>query len=223
MKKLTCIFITLLIGLFIAEAAFAKRVEIAIEAEHPHEIVAPMKVDDDPNASRGKFIWMEGKPATGGGGAGYATYIINIPTADKYAVWGQVIAWDGNSDSFWVTFVPPDPADENPQASGNTDYRWATAQGATWHWDRINAWKDGGTFDREWKMDVGEHKLTIWVREDATMLDALFITNNLSADPGSAGARLPTDKEVELWLKGMQAVKSAGKVAMTWGNIKLRY
>ena len=40
-----------------------------------------MIIADDKNASDGKFIWMEGDPATGGGGKGYAEFIINIPAA----------------------------------------------------------------------------------------------------------------------------------------------
>ena len=73
-------------------------VEIALEAELANEIVEPMIIADDKNASDGKFIWMEGAAATGGGGKGYAEFIINIPQPDTYALWGQVIAWDGNSD-----------------------------------------------------------------------------------------------------------------------------
>ena len=45
-------------------------VEIALEAELANEIVEPMIIADDKNASDGKFIWMEGAPATGGGGVG---------------------------------------------------------------------------------------------------------------------------------------------------------
>ena len=40
-----------------------------------------MKVDDNAvgrGASNGKFIWMEGKPTTGGG-EGSAKFVINIP------------------------------------------------------------------------------------------------------------------------------------------------
>jgi len=38
-----------------------------------------MIVDDDDvgkDASNGKFIWMEGKPATGGGGTGYGDTLL---------------------------------------------------------------------------------------------------------------------------------------------------
>ena len=82
-------------------------VEIALEAELAQEIVEPMIIDDEEkDASDGKYIWMAGAAATGGGGAGHADFIVNIPEPGKYALWGHVIAWDGNSDSFWVTWQP---------------------------------------------------------------------------------------------------------------------
>ena len=102
-------------------------VEIALEAELAQDIVDPMIIDDDKDASDGKFIWMEGEPVAGGGGAGHADFIINIPEPGKYALWGHVIAWDGNSDSFWVTWQPADP-EEDAQKTQNTQFslgRWS--------------------------------------------------------------------------------------------------
>ena len=58
----------------------------AIEAEKAGKVEAPMIVSDDAKASGGKFIWMEGKPATGGGGTGWAEWSINIPKAGTYAL-----------------------------------------------------------------------------------------------------------------------------------------
>ena len=93
----------------------AKEVEIALEAELAQRIEEPMKIDDDAvgkGASNGKFIWMEGKPVAGGGGKGWAEFEIPIQEKGKYAIWGRVIAWDGNSDSFWVIWKPADPDED---------------------------------------------------------------------------------------------------------------
>ena len=70
-------------------------------------------------------------------------------------------------------------------------FRWAVAGGAVWHWDRINAWLDGGKPEREWEFkQPSETTLRIAVR-DATMLDTLFITSNVKAkDPSAANVRL---------------------------------
>ena len=198
-------------------------VEIALEAELAQEIVEPMIIADDKDASDKKFIWMEGEPVAGGGGTGHADFIVNIPEPGKYALWGHVIAWDGNSDSFWVTWEPADPK-EDAQATQNTQFRWGVAQGAAWHWDRINHWLDGGTFEREWKFNkAGETLLRIAVREDATMLDAIFVTTNVKATVADqANVRLPTDKDRKIQIEGL-AVDAKGKAATTWGSLKRVY
>ena len=122
--------------------------------------------------------------------------------------------------SFWVTWQPADP-DEDAQVTQNTEFRWGVAQGAAWHWDRINHWLDGGTFEREWKFkEAGETVLRIGVREDATMLDAIFVTTNLKAT--EADLRLPTDKDRKIQVEGL-AVDAKDKVATTWGALKRAY
>ena len=215
--------LVMLIGFIYGTVRLDAEVEIALEAELANEIVEPMIISDDKDASDGKFIWMEGAPVAGGGGAGHADFIINIPEPGKYALWGHVIAWDGNSDSFWVTWQPADP-DENAQQTQNTQFRWGVGQGAAWHWDRINHWLDGGTFDREWKFNKkGETFLRIAVREDATMIDAIFATTNVKATaPDQANVRLPNDRDRKIQVEGL-AVSAQGKAATTWGTLKRVY
>ncbi len=185
----------------------------AIEAEMADTIEAPMIVADDDAASGGQFIWVEGPPVTGGGGEGWAEYNIHMPEAGTYALWGKVIAWDGNSDSFWVTWQPADP-DEDAQATQNTEFRWSVAQSAEWHWDRINHWLDGGTFEREWEIDAGETTLRIAVREDAAMLDVIYITDNLSEDEAEVNPRDPGPED------SLTPVEPQDKLATTWGKLK---
>ena len=226
MKYSTILLLATLTVFLCGIAGLGAVVEIALEAELAQEIVEPMVIDDGKHAkgaSDGKFIWMEGEPVAGGGGAGHADFIINIPEPGKYALWGHVIAWDGNSDSFWVTWEPADPK-ENAQATQNTQFRWGVGQGAEWHWDRINHWLDGGTFDREWKFNkAGETLLRIAVREDATMLDAIFVTTNVKATAADqANVRLPTDKDRKIQIEGL-AVDAKGKAATTWGGLKQAY
>ncbi|MGB9595353.1 MAG: hypothetical protein ACPL7B_03650 [Candidatus Poribacteria bacterium] len=207
--------------------------ELAIEAELAHKIVPPITIGvpkdakdkggpepDEP--SNGRFIWIPGGPtASSQDNQGYIEFEITIPKKAKYAIWGRVIAWDGNSDSFWVIWRPADP-DENPQQVQKQDYRWAVAQGNAWHWNRVNKWLDAGTFNREWELDKGDSVLRIYGREDATMLDCLFITDNLAADAGTVSARVPTKEEINAWIQGKQklAVVSNGKISTTWASIK---
>ena len=184
----------------------------AIEAEMADVIEAPMIVADDADASGGQYVWMEGPPATGGGGEGWVEYSLNLP-AGIYALWGKVIAEDGNSDSFWVTWQPADP-DENAQETENTEFRWGVGQGAEWHWDRINHWLDGGTFEREWEQPGGDTTLRIAVREDATKLDVIFITDNLSEDEAEVSPRDPGPED------SLTPVEPQDKLATTWGKLK---
>ena len=136
---------------------------------------------------------------------------------------GHVFAWDGNSDSFWATWQPADP-DEDAQVTKNTEYRWSISRKNAWHWDRVNHWLNAGTFDRKWKFDApGETVLRVAVREDATKLDAIFVTSNAAADAeGAANVRLPTDKDRKLQIDGL-AVDAKGKVATTWASLKRAY
>ena len=197
--------------------------EIALEAELADVIQPPMVIAEETGTSDGKYVWMEGPKATGGGDQGWVEFIIDIPKTGEYALWGHVFAWDGNSDSFWVTWQPSDP-DEDPQVTKNTEYRWSIQTKNQWHWDRINHWLDGGTFDRVWEFDkTGETVLRIGTREDATKLDAIFVTSNSSAtDPGAANVRLPTDKDREIQIKGLP-VDAKGKMTTTWGSLKKSY
>ena len=97
------VLLVLTVCLLVSNSILAKEIEIALEAELAQKIQEPMKIDDSDKgkgASNGKFIWMEGKPKVGGGGTGWAEFLIPIPKKGKYALWGSVLAWDGNSDSF---------------------------------------------------------------------------------------------------------------------------
>ena len=199
-------------------------VEIALEAELADTIQAPMEITDDETASDGKYVWVEGVAAgSDKDHQGWVEFIINIPEAGTYALWGSVIAWDGNSDSFWVTWQPADP-NENPQQTQNTEFRWSVVHGNEWHWDRINHWLNAGTHDREWVFEnPGETVLRIGGREDATKLDAIFVTSNADAtNAAAANVRLPTDEDRKIQIEGL-SVDAKGKATTTWGALKKSY
>ncbi len=201
-------------------------VELALEAELASVIEPPQVIavpadaaaqgGPEPDApSRGAFVWTPGEPLVGGpnGNAGFIRFEINMLAAGTYAIWARIIAWDGNSDSFFVTWEPADPQ-ENSQETGNNDFRWSIGNGETWHWDRVEAWKADDTHtDREWVLPAGSTTLTIWTREDAAMLDCIFITDNLSSDEAEVSPRVPTDDD-------LAAVTPSGKLAVTWGAIR---
>ena len=204
----------LLVGILIANGV-SYSFDRAIEAEMADTIEEPMVVAEDDEASDGKYVWMEGEPLTGGGDQGWIEFKIDIPTAGTYALWGHVFVWDGNSDSFWVTWQPADP-DEDAQVTKNTEYRWSIGTKNAWHWDRINHWLDGGTFDREWELPAGESTLRIAVREDAAKIDVVFITDNLSDNVDEVNPRFPGPEDVT-------PVEPQAKLTTTWGNLKSQW
>ena len=193
--------------------------EVALEAESgvltdPMVAAAPADAaaqgGPEPSApSGGWFVWAPGAPVTGDPAdhTGGVAITANIPAAGAYAVWGSVTAWDGNSDSFWVKIDGSDP-DEQPQETQNTHFRWGVEQGDDWHWDRINQWLDGGTFEREWDLPAGQITLHIYTRETACMLDYVLITDNLSEDPADINFTSPTD------------VEARGKLTTTWAELR---
>ncbi|MYF98149.1 hypothetical protein F4212_03295 [Candidatus Poribacteria bacterium] len=204
----------LLVGILIVNGV-SYSFDRAIEAEMADTIEEPMVVAEDDGASDGKYVWMEGEPLTGGGDQGWIEFKIDIPTAGTYALWGHVFVWDGNSDSFWVTWQPADP-DEDAQVTKNTEYRWSIGTKNAWHWDRINHWLDGGTFDREWELPAGESTLRIAVREDAAKIDVVFITDNLSDNVDEVNPRFPGPEDVT-------PVEPQAKLTTTWGNLKSQW
>jgi hypothetical protein len=214
------LLLSVVIGFALAVSGLCIALELATEAELAQVIEAPMHISvpadapahggpepDEP--SRGQFIWSNE------GGAGHAKFEINIPQSGTYAIWGRVIAWDGSSDSFWVTWEPADPP-ENSQITDNKDFRWSVEQGNVWQWDRIEVWADDDSHtDREWVIPAGPTTLTIYTRESNTMLDCIFITDNLSSDEAEANPRTPTDADLLA-----ASVEPADKLAVTWGAIR---
>ena len=214
-KNMYILGILFITGLLIAQG-ISYSYDRAIEAENADTIEQPMIIADDDAASGGKYVWVEGEPAgSERDHQGWAEFVINIPEAGTYALWGKVIAWDGNSDSFWVTWQPADP-DENAQETQNKQFRWSTAHGNDWHWDRINHWLDSGTFEREWDLSAGETTLRIAGREDGAKLDVIFITDNLSADEAEVNPRDPGPEDVT-------PVEPKEKLTTTWGKLKLQW
>ena len=85
MRRFVFILGLILITISLTQASI-KSIEIALEAELAQKVEAPMKVDDNAvgkGASNGKFIWMEGKPVTGGGGEGWPSLRLTLPRKEN--------------------------------------------------------------------------------------------------------------------------------------------
>jgi hypothetical protein len=210
------LLLSVIIGFALAVSGLCTAFEWATEAEFAQVIQDPMHISvpadapahggpepDEP--SNGQFIWSNTSYE------GYAEFAINMPQAGTYAVWARVIAWTGSNDSFYCTWLPMD-SDENLSETRNNDYRWSVENGETWLWDRILVWADDDSrTDREWDVPAGPTTLRIWTREQHTMLDCIFITDNLSSEEADVNPRVP-----DL----VSAVEPADKLAVTWGSMK---
>lgn len=197
-----CRFVAIM-ALITLNTAWAAVDEIAFEAEDADQIQPPMMIVEDKGASGGKAI------VSNVGRQGWAIYEIEIPKANTYYMWGHVIAPDGVSDSFFVTFDEEERGNDN----GNPNI-WDVAQGVNWHWDQV----DGrGVGIRQFKLDEGVHVLKIWTRENNTKLDAIFMSTDMIAQP-----KLPGEdpKVRDRKTAGRIAVRPGGKLTALWGELK---
>jgi hypothetical protein len=131
------------------------------EAEEATEIYPPMEVEQDADASGGKYIVSRG-------GEGWIRFDIDVPDDGVYILWGSAFAKDGGSNSF--------------QVGANIDVRpdtiWDVPLGG-WQWSKVKARKRALTF----KLAKGKNSIIFWNREAGTQLDQIFLTTDPNASP----------------------------------------
>ena len=180
--------------------------ELAFEAEGFDEVLAPMQIGEDEDASGGKYIKS---PA---GRAGWAEYVIEIPDDADYYMWGMGQRIDGVTDSFFVTFNLDDRGADDAENENTWDMDDAPV--AAWGWDPVNGRGMGGD-PRVFELAKGEHVLRIWTRENEAWLDCIFMSTDMNATPIRASEFEGRDR-----LGEPEAVTYMGKIAATWGQIK---
>ncbi|MFP4055795.1 MAG: hypothetical protein ACLF0G_02880 [Candidatus Brocadiia bacterium] len=149
-----------------AEGA-AKAGEV-LQAEDAAFVVAPFQVDEGEGAAGGKFLWMPGKVGEAGPGSrvARAVWLVNVPRAGDYALWGRVLAPTPSDDSFFVR-VGQDGCDALPRTA------WHTALHASWEWARVTA--EETRKPATVPLRAGAAAIEFACREDGTKLDALFL------------------------------------------------
>jgi hypothetical protein len=141
-----------------------------LEAEYANSIVYPLEVDNDENASEGKFIY-----SPNGRGNRYisssvmATYTVTISKAGEYILWGRVIAGGGDDNSFFI------------EIDKGFDNLWQVQVGKNWHWDAVNYHERADPV--KFILFEGQHTIKVKLREDGTKLDKLLLTSNLDFVP----------------------------------------
>lgn len=140
------------------------------------QVMPPMTVSEDANASGGKYVWMPGEPGGRGGSIlGSVTWRLTVPKAGTYHVWGRILAPTPEDDSFFVRAFTH--VGEIVSLS-----EWHTGTHAQWEWTRM-------TLNLAEKLTPlalpeGEVNFQLRVREDGTKIDRLFITPSLDEEPG---------------------------------------
>jgi hypothetical protein len=131
------------------------------EAEEATEINPPMEVEQDADASGGKYV-------VSGDGVGWIRFDINIPDDGVYILWGSTFAKDGGSNSFYV--------------GANTDFQpdavWDVPFGG-WRWSKVKARTGPLTFE----LAKGKNSITFWHREAGAQLDQIFLATDPDATP----------------------------------------
>lgn len=133
---------------------------LSFEAEDG-QIVAPMVVGSDANASNGQFVSVPGSSQQGGNGS--ATFVFTVTEAGDYVILAETIAPSASQDSFFIDY-------------NGVQYLWDVAVSTTWITDtasdRGNA--DIGSPETDplvFTLTAGEHTITLRERESGTQLD----------------------------------------------------
>ncbi len=159
-------------------------VEIWFEAEAADSITLPMKIYDSQLASGGQYIGTDedsGDETEAPPVYGVATYNFTVPEG-TYKVLLHVIVI-GGADSFWVR-IPGAAYDPGTyQSTGWVKFN-VIDKGDNWHWDEVHSNSHGDEVVK-FTLSAGEHSLEIARRDDATLLDAILITDELDLDQSS--------------------------------------
>ena len=156
-------------------ARSALKAEQIIEAEAAALIIPPFQIDAGANASGGKFLWMPGEPdGKGGSSMARAMWLVHVPKAGDYTLWGRIQAPTPSDDSFWVRV-----RQNGREALPHTD--WHTGVHKQWEWTRLVTGRDRQP--RPIPLKAGVATVEFRCREDGTRLDALFLAADPTAQP----------------------------------------
>lgn len=131
-----------------------------IEAESG-SVQYPMVVAASANASSGRYVYA------GENEAGAVAFNLNAAVAGNYVVWCRILSVSSSSDSFYISL------------DGGPEVIYSTAQSIwskTWQWTRINSTNSSDAL--LFPLGQGPHTISFRAREQSTMLDSLYVTND---------------------------------------------
>ncbi len=153
--------------------------ERIVEAEDAHLLIGEIRAEDDPSASGKRFIWVPELPGAKESGGGRAAFLIHIPKAGRYFLWGRVQAPTSSDDSFYVFLEQP----RSGKAAATVE--WSTGIHANWAWTRCEPPDAKKAVPAGFDLAAGTLRLEIRGREKGTKIDALFLTSKPTARPAA--------------------------------------
>ncbi len=131
-----------------------------LEAESG-SVQSPMVIAASTNASSGRYVYSQSSES------GAVSFNLNASVTGNYVIWCRILSVSSSSDSFYISL------------DGGPETVYSTAQNIwskTWQWTRINA---GNSPDAlMFPLRQGSHTLQFRSREQSTMLDSLYVTND---------------------------------------------
>ena len=159
----------------------AAKAEQVFEAEAAAVVVPPFRADADADASGGRFLWVPGEPGgKGGSGTARALWLVHVPKAGDYYLWGRVQTPTPDDDSFFVG-VRQGGREVLPRSD------WHTGVHGKWEWAAVTAGAERRPLTL--RLEAGAALLEVWCREDGARLDALVLTAEPGARPGEGARR----------------------------------
>ncbi|MFW6161934.1 MAG: hypothetical protein ACODAJ_04145 [Planctomycetota bacterium] len=148
-----------------------------IEAEAAALVIAPFQAAKDPAASGGRFLWVPGQRGEAGGSTvARALWLVHVPKAGSYYLWGRVQAPTPSDDSFFVRV-----RQGSREVLSRTD--WHTGQHQGWDWTPLVAGRERKAVAL--RLARGVALVEVRCREDGTRLDALYLAARPDAPPPS--------------------------------------
>ena len=143
------------------------------EAESADTITREFKIEEDSNASGGKFVQGLGDDVydqeENVGETDEVVFNINVQQAGDYKIIARVIAPDGKADSFFVKF-----------GDREKFYTWDTISSSTWRWQVLTVrplGREQGSYTHSsngpirFPLSAGGHQLKLKKRESGTKID----------------------------------------------------
>lgn len=131
-----------------------------LEAESG-SVQSPMVIAASTNASSGRYVYSQSSES------GAVTFNLNASVTGNYVIWCRILSVSSSSDSFYISL------------DGGPETIYSTAQNIwskTWQWTRINSEVSAEAL--EFRLGQGTHTLRFRAREQSTMLDSLYVTND---------------------------------------------